>query len=58
MVGDVPVTDGEQSVQFFWGAQPPGEITNPSGGSTTVSPTDKPVFFFDGGTLLLINRYR
>ena len=58
MVGDVPVTDGIQTVQFFWGAQPPGEIADLSGGGTTTSPTDKPVFFFDGGTLLLINRYR
>tara|TARA_Y100001973_G_C5208218_1_gene343289 strand:+ start:9070 stop:9747 length:678 start_codon:yes stop_codon:yes gene_type:complete len=60
MVGDIPVSDGDQTIQFFWGARPPGEVdylkTGASGKWT--SRTDEPVFFFDGGTLLLINRFR
>lgn len=59
LVGDVPVSDGEQTIQFFWGTRPPGSVDHIDGsGGTFDTPNTDPSLFFDGGTLLLINRFR
>ena len=61
LVGDIPVTEGLQSIQLQWATRPRGTVTNTptEGQAENISDeSNKCVFYFDAGNVLLINRYR
>jgi hypothetical protein len=60
LVGDAPVSDGKQTIEVQWQARPPGTGTWVSslGSETTKDRVNRCTVYFDGGTLLLLNRYR
>ena len=56
LVGDVPVSDGTQSIEVQWQGRPPGTGTH--AGSPQEDKEYRCTLYFDGGTLMLLNRYR
>ena len=57
LVGDIPVSEGSQTIDVEWSTRAQGTALDLSTQAIT-DPDDRCVFYFDGGVMLLLNRYR